>query len=234
VEAVSDEEPIRQLTDEEYTKLLASIRKSREVLAKNGQSRLEENVREITNAELAIGEEAAEIGLAIWKLRKEGNNLFEIHEQLELPLDVIRTCLEDFERRVSVDASRALEHYRILDDERIEGLLKVWLPIATGGPIKIEKVRAGEVFVESDYDRPLRASYFCLQAIERRVKILQASQPEATRNGQGSTQILVWLQSVLPNVQKLVGQIESNGRASAKETLILESDAESSSSGLSP
>jgi hypothetical protein len=99
---------------------------------------------------------------------KEARRYPKTLNYFELPLAVIRNCLEQFEARVSVEAGRALEHYRRLDDERIEDLLKYWLPIATGGPIRIEKVRAGEVFSEADFDCPLNVSVSPSPPIPRR------------------------------------------------------------------
>jgi hypothetical protein len=166
-----------------------------------------------------------EIGLQVWRLRKAGHNFYEIHKQLELPLSVIHEACRQFEVRVSMDTARALEHYRSLDDARIESLLKCWLPIAIGGPIEVQKVRDGQTYTELDCDLPLKASYLVLQAVERRVKLMAANQPGAGKDGQGETNVLVWLQQVLPNINKVVQQ-GKDGSAGGGEPLILESEAE--------
>jgi hypothetical protein len=46
-------------------------------------------------------------------------------------------------------------------------------------------------------------------------------------NGSNSTNVLVWLQSVLPGVQKIVGQVDGAGISrDERQHLVLESDAE--------
>lgn len=161
-------------------------------------------------------------GLKVWELRKAGYSRREIAERLEIPLKVIDDCLGEFESRIGMGAGRAVEHYRVLDNERIEDLLRYWLPIATGGPIRIEKKRGGEVFSEADFDRPLRASYFVLQAIERRLKILAAGRPEDRKDGYSQTNVAVWLQSVLPSLEKIVQQVEDG----ASTDLVLKRESE--------
>ena len=119
-----------------------------------------------------------------------------------------------------------MEHYRVLDNDRIEDLLKCWLPIATGGPIRIEKIRAGQVFSEADFDLPLKASYFVLLAIERRLKIMAASRPEAGIDGHGQTNVTVWLQSVLPSLQKIVQELDGDVPESAKQSPVQKRETE--------
>ena len=125
-----------------------------------------------------------------------------------------------------MEAAQAMEHYRVLDNERIEDLLKCWLPIATGGPIRIEKIRGGQVFSEADFDLPLKASYFVLQAIERRLKIMAASRPEAGKDGYGQTNVMVWLQSVLPSLQKIVQELDGDVPESAKQSPVQKRETE--------
>ena len=64
-----------------------------------------------------------------------------------------------------------------------------------------------------------------MQAIERRLKIM-AAQPEAGKDGPGQTNVTVWLQSVLPSLQKIVQQIDDGDAASAKKSLVRKSEVE--------
>jgi hypothetical protein len=98
----------------------------------------------------------------------------------------------------------------MLDDERIEDMMRYWLPIACHGRIRIEHVRDGEVYSEVDFDRPLKASFFVLQAINMRLKLLMAARPEGAKESQ--TSVLVWLQQVLPGVARVVQQVERQPR----------------------
>ena len=208
------EEPIRVLTQAECEEAEGKWPGERQAIPK-AQTQLCSG--ELANAESAPSQEAMDLGLKIWQLRKAGYSRLQILEQLEIPLKVIDDCLIEFESRIGMEAARAMEHYRVLDNERIEDLLRCWLPIATGGPIRIEKIRGGEVFSETDFDRPLKASYFVLQAIERRLKIMAASRPEVGKDGHRETNVSVWLQSVLPNLERIVQQVDGGATERQEE-----------------
>jgi hypothetical protein len=53
-----------------------------------------------------------------------------------------------------------------------------------------------------------------------------AAQPEAGKDGPGQTNVTVWLQSVLPSLQKIVQQIDDGDAASAKKSLVRKSEVE--------
>jgi hypothetical protein len=119
-----------------------------------------------------------ELGREIWEMRKRGITVSEIHRKLGIPMQVInetlwRASLAELPKM----RGRAMEHYRALDDSRIEDLMRVWLPIATGSPVEVQKQVRGELVRELDYELPLKASYLVVQAIVRRIALLQASQP---------------------------------------------------------
>lgn len=211
------DEEIRQLNKEEYDQLKAAAERKR-----IRKSRIEINADKIVQGEMLVGEEGLEIGAKAWQMRKNGWSLPRIAKELSVPSSVLEECLKEFEARVSMEAGRLMQHFMTLDMERIEDQMAYWLPIATAGPINIQKIRDGEVFTEPDFDRPLKASYWVLHAIQTRLKMLLAltgrtGASEATN----STNILVWLQQVLPGVGKAVS--ESQQRA---DSLILETQAE--------
>jgi hypothetical protein len=82
----------------------------------------------------------------------------------------------------------------------------------------------------------MKAAGVVLQATGRRIQLMVACRPESVnggKDGAGSTNILLWLQQVLPGVQKIVNQVEgapvSRERQSGlreRQTLVLESEAE--------
>jgi hypothetical protein len=121
-----------------------------------------------------------------------------------------------------------MQHHAALDGERLENLLTVWTPIATGGPLKKLKCdRRGNVSTELDMDVPVKAANIVLQAIRGRVQLLTACQPEILgKDGAGTTNVLVWLSQVLPGVQKIVNGIDGMEIAHPKQILELESEAE--------
>lgn len=209
------DDEIRQLNKEEYDQLKAAAEHKRVK-----KSRLEVNADKIIENQLLIGEEGIEIGSKAWALRKNGWSLPRIARELGIPQQVLLDCLKEFEARVSMEAARMMTHFATLDIERIEDQMAYWLPIATGGPINIEKIRDGEVFSEPDFDRPLKASLWVLKAIETRLKILLALNGRSGGTEGSQTNIMVWLQQVLPGIGKAVSESQR------PEPLILETEAE--------
>jgi hypothetical protein len=207
------QDEIRELSKEEYEQLKAAAE------ARRRPTILERNAREIVNNQFLIGEEGLEIGGKAWAMRKKGMNLTRISKELSVPYNVIEQCLAEFETRVAMEAGRMMHHFLALDNERIEDMLESWLPLAQATPITIEKVRGGEVFREEDFDRPLKASYFVLHAIQLRLKMMLATlRPGSPQEAaSANTNIMVWLQQVLPGTAKAV---------SGKEFLVLETAAE--------
>jgi hypothetical protein len=123
-----------------------------------------------------------------------------------------------------MEAGRLMTHFCNLDIERIEDQMAYWLPIACGGPISIEKVRDGEVFSEADFDRPLKASHWVLDAINLRLKLLLAMNGRSGNTEAASqNNIMIWLQQVLPGVTKAVTEHQERGKG---ESLVLETQAE--------
>jgi hypothetical protein len=199
-----EEEPIRRLSREEFEALRASIIASR----KPAQTRLQANANKIAQAEMALHEEGMEIGLLVWEGRKAGRTKRAIAKELGISATVVDACLTEFETRMGMEAGRMADHYRMLDDERIEDLMAYWLPIAQHGRIRIEHVRDGEIYSEVDFDRPLKAAYWVLQAIGMRLKMMMAARPEGGTKA-ADTNVLVWLQNVLPGVSKVVREVEA-------------------------
>lgn len=208
------DEPIPRLSPEEYELLTQSILKSRK------PPRIQAIVNKILESEITAGEEGLEIGAKVWQLRKKGWSRTEIRKELGIPQTVLDNCLREFELRMGLEAGRMMEHYRLLDDERIEDLMRYWLPIACEGKIRIEHMRSnGETYTELDFDRPLKAAFWVLAAVNQRLKLMMAARPEGARESQ--TNVLVWLQNVMPGIQKVVQNVEA-----PREVLILETEAE--------
>ena len=87
--------------------------------------------------------------------------------------------------------------------------------------------RNGRTYTELDTDTPVKAAAVVLGAIKSRIQLLMPCRPESAlgKDGSGSTNILLWLQTVLPSIQKVVQQTDapfSRGR----QTLVLECEAE--------
>jgi len=183
-----------------------------------------ENVRELSDEEYqALTSEAEtvplevvddrvwELGRQIWELALQGDNRDQMSLKLDIPIEMIDETLNKYRTRLGL----SIENYRLLDNERCDRLIAYWLPIAMSGAITIERIRSGEAFTEQDFDIPLKASTFCISAMERRLKILTGSanlgailpggesdKPYAERN------IVIWLREVLPSIEKITQELE--------------------------
>jgi hypothetical protein len=214
---------IRQLDRDEYEQLRRQIMDCRRKrIARKEQA----SAGAILASEEAITEQGRELGHKVWEQRKAGRSLRQIAKSLDVSEHILKTCLHEFETRTMMEATRQLEHFRNLDNERLENVMASWLPLACGGPLRVERVRDGVLYSELDYERPAKATFIVLQVIEKRIKLMLASQPE--KAVQGETNVMVWLQQVMPQVSQAVRNVEQapESEASPRRTLVLESSAE--------
>ena len=144
-------------------------------------------------------------------------------------MEAVKTILEQFERCFYPDVGQAIQRYAALDDQRLEDLIRRWLPVATGPSLEVEKIgRNGKTFIELDTETPIKAAGVVLQAIKGRVQLLMACRPESVggKDGSGSTNILMWLSQVMPGVQKIVNQVEGVPVSRWRQNLVLECEAQ--------
>lgn len=186
------EEPIRMLSAEQAAQLKAS---SNDAPAPGPQ------------------DDTTKLGRRIWQLALAGNNRDQIAERLKIPLELLDETLYAYRIRLGL----SIDHYRLLDNERLDRLLVRYLPIALGGPITIQKIKDGVPFCESDFDRPLKAGQFALQLMSQRTKILSATAqleaaggPPGTFGGKDYTErnIVIWLREVMPSIDRITRELE--------------------------
>jgi hypothetical protein len=192
------DEPIRELSIEEYNRLRSES----------------ENVP----LEVVVDEtKPVKMGRKIWELALKGDNRDQIAKKLKIATDFLDESLSAYRARLAL----SIETYRLLDNERVDRLIAYWLPLAMVGSITVEKVRGGEVFREDDFDIPLKASAFCVQTMERRLKILGATagllgtesdKPYNERN------IVVWLRDVLPSIEKITQELDEGHNGDSPQT----------------
>jgi hypothetical protein len=162
-------------------------------------------------APAAVQEDATKLGRRIWQLALAGNNRDQIAERLKIPVELLDETLYAYRIRLGL----SIDHYRLLDNERLDRLLVRYLPMALGGPITIQKIKDGIPFCESDFDRPLKAGQFALQLMSQRTKILSAStQLEAGSPGSfggkdySERNIVIWLKEVMPSIDRITRELE--------------------------
>jgi hypothetical protein len=223
---MEDDEPLRQLSKEEFEVLRSEILKSREAATQGDNPPPKAEKQSAPSGEAAVeNRQAMELGNRIWERRKKGVSRFEIHRRLAIPLGDVDELLQQFEKRFYPDVGSAMHHYASLDDARLEALIHRYLPVAVGPAIEIEKVgRNGETYTELDTDAPVKAATLVLGAIAHRIELLAACRPESAGGKDSSTtNTLIWLQAALPSVSRVVEEVGGNG---AGKTLELECAAE--------
>jgi hypothetical protein len=157
------------------------------------------------------------LGRRIWQLALAGNNRDQIAERTKISVELLDETLNAYRLRLGL----SVDHYRALDNERVEKLVTYWLPVATAGPLKILRItKEGNPIIEEDFDRPLKASQFVLGAIERRVKILGATHelggapgfPGGQNEGAKAyteRNIVIWLREVMPSIERITRELEA-------------------------
>jgi hypothetical protein len=136
-------------------------------------------------------EERLEIGARIWQLRKVGCDRIQVLQQLGITVQQLEDSLREFENQLAVEVGRAMEHFRNLDNERIEEVIAALMPLALGDPD-----HPLETASDREYDQALRASYAVLGCINTRVKILTASRPEKNSVRERTVDVLAFLQQL--------------------------------------
>lgn len=158
-------------------------------------------------------EQTTKLGRRIWQAALAGNNRDQIAERLKIPLEILDEALYAYRLRLGL----SIDHYRLLDNERLDRLLLRWLPVALGGPITLQKIKAGEVFTEADFDRPMEASKHVLQILDKRAKILGGTERLETEAGPPGSiggkeyserNIVIWLREVMPSIEKITRELE--------------------------
>jgi hypothetical protein len=170
-----------------------------------------------------------ELGAKIWELRRRGLSRFEVSKRFGIPMEHVTEILEQFQSHFYPDVGAALHHYATLDDARLESLMARWLPIATGPALEVVKMTRHGSCIQLDHETPARAAAIVLGAIKARVQLLLACRPEGANGGKdggGGTNLLVWLQNVMPGIQKVVTAVEGTPVSRPRQTLDLECEAE--------
>jgi hypothetical protein len=129
--------------------------------------------------------------LAAWEARIKGSPVVDIAHAMGLSIDACRSLIKEAHQAVRDDLKDALELNRTLDLERIDGLLKTFYPMAREGHEE--------------------SAYITLAALKHRSK-LTGTEPGSERvpaNLQPS-QVLIWVQQALPNINRIVDSLPSD------------------------
>lgn len=185
------DEPIRVLTEEEVTKRTV--------------------IDSVAASEEGVDGETLELGRQIWKTAMAGANRDQISERLNLPVETLDKALDAYQLRLGSSDSR----FRALDNDRLDRLIAFWLPKAVT-KMKVLQVKGENVYVAEDFDRPLKAAYFVMQALSARSKVVgsQATSEAGAGGLEGGKQysernITIWLKAVMPAIEQISREVES-------------------------
>jgi hypothetical protein len=124
--------------------------------------------------------------LMAWQRRMMGDSIIEVARQVGLPIESAKELLREVHEAVAEDLKANLDLNRSLDLARIDSIIGAHLPKAQAGKVK--------------------SSQLVLRCLERRAKLIGIEPlPEPNRGHQ--TNVLVWLQSQLPGINKLVDSL---------------------------
>jgi DNA-binding CsgD family transcriptional regulator len=140
-----------------------------------------------------LAELAAEYGhgltaraLEAWGQRLQGASMIDVAHQLGISIESARALIKEVHDVIFEDLKENLELNRSLDLARIDQLLAAHMP----------KAKAGKV----------RSAQLCLRALERRSK-LTGIEPLPDPGRSHPQNVLIWLQTQLPSINRIVDSL---------------------------
>lgn len=164
----------------------------------------------------ASDEKTLELGRKIWELALAGRNRDQIAQSLKIPIEILDETLNAYRLRLGL----SIDHYRMLDNQRIDNIVASWMPVATEGPVRILHLnKKGEAILAEDFDRSMKAAYLVIQSVTTRIRILGATNAMA-ESGEAAgglagaksyseRNIVIWLREVMPSIEKITREVES-------------------------
>jgi len=130
------------------------------------------------------GPEPTTEALKAWDARVNGAPIVDVAHSLGVSLKLAKSLINEVHAAIGEDLRANLELNRALDLQRIDGLISSYYPAAREGDEG--------------------AASICLKALSHRAKLTGAEpQPQPTRDT-NPTNVLVWIQNQLPNINRLV------------------------------
>jgi len=170
-------------------------------------------VDELTHTD--ADEQTTKLGRKVWQLALKGNNKDAISQKLKISMEILDDSLAAYRAKLGM----SIDYYRGLDNAHIDELVSNWLPVATAGPVLLQKIKGKEVVIEEDFDRPIKAAYLVLHSLQARGRILGATQtlgggetPAGGLEGAKSyteRQVVIWLREVFPSIERITREIEA-------------------------
>lgn len=179
---------------------------------------MDEEIRIISEEEakqLKRNPEDLELGRRIWELASQGKNKDQIAQRLKISSEMLDNALNAYRVRLGL----SVDHYRMLDNERLDKIVATWMPAATEGPVRLLAFKKGEPIMIEDYDRAMKAAYLIIQAVTTRLRVIGATSAlaapgEAAGGLEGAKSysernIVIWLREVMPSIEKITREVEA-------------------------
>lgn len=134
-----------------------------------------------------LGPEPSTTALAAWNARLKGTPIVDVAHSLGLSIAAAKSLLNEVHAALRDDLKANLELNRELDLQRIDTLLAAYYQPAKEGDID--------------------AARLILKALSARAELTGAAAPKASHTVGGPQNVLVWIQSQLPSINRLVDSL---------------------------
>lgn len=134
-----------------------------------------------------LGAEPSTTALAAWNSRLNGTPIIDVAHKMGLSIQAAKSLLNEVHAALRDDLKANLELNRELDLQRIDSLLAAYLEPAKTGDID--------------------AARLVLKALAARAELTGAAAPKASHQAAGPQNVLVWIQSQLPSINRLVDSL---------------------------
>jgi hypothetical protein len=124
--------------------------------------------------------------LAAWQARMNGDSILQVACDMGLSIPAAKALLREVYEAISEDLKENVDFNRQLDLARIDTLIAAHLPKAQSGKVK--------------------SAQLVLRALERRSKLI-GLEPLPAPTHSSSQSVLIWIQSQMPSINKLVDSL---------------------------
>jgi hypothetical protein len=135
----------------------------------------------------ARGPELTQQAINAWEMRRRGELPIDIANALHVSIETARALIREACDAVKEDLKENVELHKQLDLERIDSLVKTYLPSATRGD--------------------LDSAHLVLKAIGTRAKVLGQDKAPDPARGQQAPLVLAWIQNQLPAINRIVDSL---------------------------
>jgi DNA-binding transcriptional regulator LsrR (DeoR family) len=143
-----------------------------------------------------------------WDLRIDGCSVREIAERLGISYAQARRLVQLAYTNPGMRLSETAEVARELDLARLDQLIRAYLPLALNNSVLAKSVLDGEKVSPEDAAVPFAVAKIILETLNQRAKLHGLYIYAKLEPGQARQDVLAWVQSVAPSIQRAVNDLE--------------------------